>query len=154
MSILGAVQVVAVLSTGLKAGGLFGDQMSVRFARRALSPPNFVKFQQTHLRRWEKFMPSFSVAAMLSCIAWLALIRFQAGSLAFALLTLAALAHVASMVLAVTGCMPVNSQLMTWTADVPPSDVMVIWSRWERVNAMRAALGVIAFLALAIVLAT
>ncbi len=50
MSTLMIVQVVALLSTGLKAGALFGDRIGARFARPELPPGSFVKFQQVQLR--------------------------------------------------------------------------------------------------------
>lgn len=152
MSALVAVQIVALLSTGLKAGALFGDQLSVRFARGELSGSSFVKFEQAHLRRLERFMPALSSTALLFTIAWLALIWSRVETVSFILVALAALAHIFSLVLAITGCMPINRQLMSWAASAPPPDAMSIWARWEQVNAVRASLAVIALVSVVLAL--
>jgi hypothetical protein len=145
MSALAAVQAVALLSTGLKAGVLFGDRIGVRFARPELSPSSFVKFQQVQLLHWEKFMPAIGFIAVLSSGAWLALIWSRIGSISFILVALATLAHTSSLVLAGTGCLPINKQLMAWSVSSPPPDVTKIWARWEQVNAIRTLLAVSAF---------
>ena len=154
MSVLIAVQVLAVLSTGLKAGALFGDQMGARFARPGLSPSSFVKFQQVQLVRWERFMPALSATSIVSGIAWLGLIWARIGSVSFVLVTLATGAAIFSMVLAVKGCLPVVRQLMTWSIDSPPTDLMETWARWEHVNAIRTSLAVIGFVCVALAVAS
>ncbi len=95
-------------------------------------------------------MPAVSSVALLSSIAWLVLIRSGIGTVTFGLVALVAATHLASIVLAVTGCMPINRQLMAWNAASPPEDVMAIWSRWEHVNAIRTILAIIGFVSLAV----
>lgn len=146
MSVLNAVQVIALLSLGLKAGVLAGDQMGVRYARPGLPASSFVSFQQVQLARWERFMPALSALTVLACAGWLALTWSGAGGVAFTLVAIATLTSIASMTLAVKGCLPVVSQLMTWNAAAPPPDLMKIWARWEKVNAIRAALAVLGLL--------
>lgn len=145
MSMLMVVQVVALLSSGLKAGVLFGDRMGVHFARPALSPSSFVKFQQAQLLHWERIMPAISSIAAIASIAWLVLIWSQIGSVGFALVLVAALASISSLVLAAVGCLPVNKQLMTWSVSSPPPDVMTTWRRWEQVNGIRTLLAIVGF---------
>ena len=145
MNALSAVQVVALLSCGLKAGALLGDRAGARFARPVLSPSNFVKFQQVQLVRWDTLMPVLSSVAVLSSIAWLAMMRHGIDNIAFTLVALAAAASTASMMFALMGCWPINKQLMTWSAASPPPDMMSTWARWERVNDIRTVLAVLAF---------
>lgn len=145
MSALIAVQIVALLSIGLKAGVLFGDRIGVHFARLELSPSSFVKFQQVQLQHWEKVMPALAAITVLSSSAWLTLSWSRAGTISFVLVALAALTSVASVILAAAGCLPINKQLMTWHFASPPPDVTRIWSRWERVNGIRTLLALIAF---------
>jgi hypothetical protein len=145
MTVLIAVQILAALSTGLKAGVLFGDQMAARFARPGLSPSSFVKYQQVQIARWERFMPAFAGATVISGIAWLGLAWDSIGSIGFMLVALATTASIASMVFALTRCWPINKQLMTWSITSPPPDVMKIWARWDQTNAIRSFLAVTAF---------
>ncbi len=145
MSTLIVVQIIALLSTGLKAGVLFGDRLGSHFARPELSPSSFVKFQQVLLLHWEKFMPALSSIALISSMAWLVLIWSSIGSISFTLVALAALASISSLVLAVAGCLPINKRLMTWSVSSPPPDMMKTWARWEQVNAIRTLLAVFAF---------
>lgn len=148
MNVLTAVQVIAILSSGLKAGALLGDRAGARFARPTLSPGSFVQFQQVQIRHWDKLMPVLSSVAVLSSIAWLVMIPSGMGRLPFQVVALAAAANVASMVFAVMGCLPINRQLMTWSVASPPPDVMTTWTRWERVNDIRTVLAVVAFASL------
>lgn len=145
MTVLIAVQILAALSTGLKAGVLFGDQMAARFARPGLSPSNFVKYQQVQIARWERFMPAFAATTVLASAVWLGLAWGSIGSVGAILLALATLASITSMLFAATGCLPINKQLMTWSVTSPPSDLMITWARWDQVNAIRASLAVFAF---------
>ena len=145
MNALTTVQVLALLSSGLKAGALLGDRVGARFARPALSPSSFVKFQQVQLVHWDKLMPLLSSVAVLSSIVWLVMIRHDVGNIGFTFVALAATANTASMLFAVMGCLPINRQLMAWSAASPPADVMSTWARWERVNDIRTVLAVLAF---------
>lgn len=153
MSTLTAVQVVALLSTGLKAGVLFGDRIGPRFARPELSPSSFVRFQQVQLRYWEKFMPALSGIGLISNLVWLLLIWPEIGNIGFTLVAVATIAFTSSIVFAVAGCLPINKQLMKWSVSSPPSDVMKTWVRWERVNDIRAFLVAIAFVCVVLALA-
>lgn len=154
MSVLFAVQVLAVVSSGFKAGVLFGDQMGARLARPVLPPSSFVNFQQVQLVHWERFMPALSVTTIVSGTAWLGLTWARVGSVSFVLVALATFAAIVSMVLAVKGCLPVVKQLMTWSIDSPPTDVIEKWARWEYVNAIRTLLAVVGFVCVAAALAS
>ena len=145
MNALPAIQVLAALSCGLKAGALLGDRIGARFARPVLSPSSFVTFQQVQIVRWDKLMPVLSSAAVLSSMAWLLLIPFDITDFRFMLLAVSSVASIASLVLALMGCWPINKQLMTWSAASPPSDVMTTWARWEHVNDIRTVLALFAF---------
>ncbi len=152
MSTLAAVQVITLLASGLKAGVLFGDNLSVRFARHQLSGSSFVKFQQVQLQHFEKFMPALSGITALFSISWLALMWPRFGTFSFRFVAAAALAQIASLVLALAGCMPINKQLMTWSISSPPPDVMEIWTRWEQINAIRTFLAIVGFVCVVLAL--
>ena len=154
MSVITTVQVIGILSSGLKAGALLGDRAGARFARPTLSPGSFVTFQQEQMRHWEKLMPVLSSVALLSSVAWLAMLRSDIASMRFMAVAVAVAANVASMALAVMGCLPINRKLMKWSAAAPPPDVMATWARWERVNDMRTILALLAFVVLMLAFAT
>jgi uncharacterized membrane protein len=145
MSVLPVARFVAVFSTGLLAGIFFGDRMGASFARPALSPSSFVKFQQIQHVHFVKMMPILIGIAILSSVAWLVLIRVRMGSPEFVFLALATLAYISVLVLTRTFNVPINNQLMTWNASSPPSDVMEIWARWEQVHTVRTFLAVLGF---------
>lgn len=98
-------------------------------------------------------MPALAGITVLSGIVWLGMTLDGIGSVSFLLVALATLASIANMVLAFTGCLPINKQLMTWSISSPPTDVMQIWARWDLINAIRAALAVTSFVSVVSALA-
>ncbi len=145
MSFLAVVRFVSVLSTGLLAGIFFGDRMGASFARPELSPSSFVRFQQAQHARFAKMMPVLMGIAILSSLIWLALSRPRAGSAGFVFLGFGALAFISVLVLTRAVNVPINNQLMTWSASSPPADAMQIWARWEQVHTIRTFLAVLGF---------
>lgn len=119
--------------------------MGASFARPALSPSGFVTFQQTQHMHFVRMMPVLMGIAVLSSMAWLVLIRSRlrtAGFLFVALAT-ASLAAIAILTRAVN--VPINLQLMTWSASSPPLDMMQIWARWEQVHTVRTVMAILGF---------
>lgn len=145
MRFLAVVRFLAVLSAGLVAGIFLGDRMGASFARPALSPSSFVTFQQIQHAHFVTMMPILIGIAILSSVAWLVLIRARVGSAEFLFLALATVATISVIVLTRTVHVPINSQLMTWTASSPPPDVMGIWARWEQAHTVRTVLAVLGF---------
>lgn len=145
MSVLVAVRFVSVFSTGLLAGIFFGDRMGASFARPELSPESFVRFQQVQHVHFARLMPVLMVIAILSSMAWLVLSRSRMGTPSFRFLALGTLAFVSVAVLTRTVNVPINNQLMTWSASSPPPDVMQIWARWEQVHTVRTFIAVLGF---------
>lgn len=119
--------------------------MGASFARPALSPSGFVKFQQIQHEHFVKMMPVLMGIAIFSSLAWLVLIRSRIGSAGFVFLSLGTLAYISVLVVTRTVNVPINNQLMTWNASSPPPDVMQIWARWEQVHTVRASLSVLGF---------
>jgi len=145
MDALVAVRFIAVLATGVLAGIFVGDRMGASFARPELSPSSFVKFQQVQHVHFVKMMPVLMGIAILSSLAWLVLIRSRIGTVSFLLLALGTLAYISVLVVTRTVNVPINNQLMTWSASSPPPDVMKIWARWEQVHTVRTFIAVIGF---------
>ena len=137
MSVLAIVRVVAILSSGLMAGLLFGDRMGPSFARRALSASSFVQQQQIIHNHYRKLLPVLSIAALAGGLGWLLLVRAQWNTLQFWLLASAVVAIASAAALTLRVNFPINDQLMTWSAAAPPDNIREIWSPWEKAHTVR-----------------
>jgi len=40
---------------------------------------------------------------------------------------------------------PINEQLMTWSVETPPANLMEIWRPWEQVHSIRTVIAIAAF---------
>jgi uncharacterized membrane protein len=145
MNILGIVRAIAILSSGVFSGILFGDRMGATFARPSLSPSSFLQLQQIQHVHFVKFMPPLTLTAIGSGLGWLIMVRTQWNSLQFWLVALATGAMVVGAVLTVKVNIPINNQLMTWSAAAPPQNMREIWSRWEKIHTIRTILWLAAF---------
>jgi uncharacterized membrane protein len=145
MSALELVRIIAILSSGLFAGILFGDRMGAAFARPALSPSSFVQFQQIIHAHYVRMMPPLTLAAIASGLGWLILVRAEWNSPQFWLVALATGAMVSAAALTLAVNIPINNQLMTWIATAPPGNLREIWSPWEKIHTIRTILWLGAF---------
>ena len=145
MSLLPIVRFVALVATGLLAGIFLGDRMGLGFARPALPASSFVQLQQIQHVHFVRMMPVLQIAALLSILTWLFLIRSDVRSSQFAVVALAAICLLIVFGLTMAINVPINNTLMTWNASAPPGDAMEIWKRWEQVNTIRAIISPIGF---------
>jgi len=147
MSPLTAAQVIALVPTGLTAGIFLGHRAGVSRAWSRLSPSAFVQLQQIIHRTFAWMMPPLVIGAMLGTLTWTVLLRSRGPAVAFVLLLLA------SLCLTRIINIPINRQLMMWSADAPPAEFTQVWGRWERVHSTRTMLVVAAFVCETLVLA-
>jgi uncharacterized membrane protein len=145
MSLLSIIRFIALVSTGLLAGIFLGDRMGLGFARPALPTSSFVQLQQIQHVYFVRMMPVLQMAALLSTLTWLLLLRSSVRSSQFAVIALAAISLLVVFGLTVAINVPINNTLMTWNASAPPGDAMEIWKRWEQVNTVRAIISPIGF---------
>jgi uncharacterized membrane protein len=145
MSLLPIVRFVALVATGLLAGIFLGDRMGLGFARPALPATSFVQLQQIQHVHFVRMMPVLQIAALLSTLTWLFLLRSDARSSQFAVVALASICLLVVFGLTMAINVPINNTLMTWNASAPPGDAMEIWKRWEQVNTVRAIISPIGF---------
>jgi uncharacterized membrane protein len=145
MSLLPIVRFVALVATGLLAGIFLGDRMGLGFARPALPASSFVQLQQIQHVHFVRMMPVLQIAALLSTLTWLFLLRSSVRSSQFAVIALAAICLFVVFGLTMAINVPINNTLMTWNASAPPGDAMEIWKRWEQVNTVRAIISPIGF---------
>jgi uncharacterized membrane protein len=145
MSLLAIVRFVALVATGLLAGIFLGDRMGLGFARPALPASSFVQLQQIQHVHFVRMMPVLQIAALLSTLTWLFLLRADVRSSQFAVIALAAICLLVVFGMTMAINVPINNTLMTWNASAPPGDAMEIWKRWEQVNTVRAIISPIGF---------
>ena len=145
MSALLAVQIVSVFTTGLLAGIFFGDRMGNSYARPKLSASAFVTFQQVQNVRFARMMPLPILAALVSDVLWLVLLRDHMDLSSFRLLAVGTLALFLAVVLTRVVNIPINNRLAKWSSASPPSDFTSTWARWERVHTVRTILAVLSF---------
>src|ERR1700730_13403201 len=132
MSVIAVARIIAIFSSGLFAGILFGDRMGATFARPALSPSSFLQFQRIQHIHFARMMPPLLLAAILGGVGWLILVRAEWSSSQFLLVTVATGMMVVGAALTRLVNIPINNQLMTWNVDAPPANMREIWNRWER----------------------
>ena len=145
MNLLPIVRFIALVATGLLAGIFLGDRMGLGFARPALPATSFVQLQQIQHVHFVRMMPVLQIAALLSTLTWLFLLRSDVRSSQFAVVALAAICLLVVFGLTMAINVPINNTLMTWNASAPPGDAMEIWKRWEQVNTVRAIISPVGF---------
>ena len=129
--------VIAVLSSGLMAGLLFGDWLGPSFARSAMDVSSFVQFQQIVHINYLLTLPALSTIAMALPILWLVTLRRKSGSVEFKLVLFAAIAIAIGYTITLVFNVPINDQLETWKAADPPANAREIWNRWENAHVVR-----------------
>ena len=141
-----AVQVIAILCSGLMAGLLFGDWLGTSFARARMSDASFIELQQIVHINYLRTLPALSSAAVLAPIVWLFFWRARRGRAEFATLLAAIIALVIGQAITFLINVPINDQLEGWSAANPPSNARQIWSRWETAHIVRTIFWVGGFL--------
>ena len=145
MSVLAMVRMVAIFSSGVFAGILFGDRMGATFARPSLSPSSFLQFQRIQHVHFARMMPPLTLAAIAGALGWLIMVRAQRNSSQFSLVAVATGAMVLAAVLTFRVNIPINNQLMTWSVTAPQENMREIWNRWEKIHTIRTILWLSAF---------
>ncbi|HET8898924.1 MAG TPA: anthrone oxygenase family protein [Rhodanobacteraceae bacterium] len=128
---------LAIFCIALLAGIYLGDVVGVRHARMNIDPAGFVEMQQAIHMRFVRLMPPLILGALIGNLLWLWSLRGQAWSWPFwlVLASIAGIIAIALMTRVVS--VPLNQQLMGWSAVTPPADIRQLWQPWERVNQWR-----------------
>jgi len=129
--------VIAVLSSGLMAGLLFGDWLGPSFARSAMSASSFIEFQQIIHINYLLALPALSTIAAGVPVLWLVTLRRERGSPEFRIVLCATVAIVIGFTITLVFNVPINDQLETWTVAAPPANAREIWSQWEEAHVVR-----------------
>jgi uncharacterized membrane protein len=152
MDVLVIVRAFAVVCTGLLAGIYLADRMGASYARAELNASSFVQYQQIVHVHFAKVLPFIVIAAVLTSIAWVFLVRAQWGGAEFWLIAIATCSIILAAVLTRTVNVPLNDQLMTWSIADPPTNLRELWTPWETINTIRTFLAMGAFVLQAIAL--
>src|SRR5207249_3166865 len=145
MNRLSIPRVVAVLSSGLMAGLLFGDWLGPSFARAAMNASSFIQFQQIVHINYLRTLPALSTIAIAAPILWLIMLRARHDSTEFKVLLGATVAIAIGYTITFVFNVPVNNQLETWNAAAPPANAREIWNQWEKAHVVRTIFWVIGF---------
>ena len=137
MSRIGVVRIIAVLSSGLMAGLLFGDWLGPAFARAAMSMSSTIEFQQIIHTNYLLTLPALSTIALGTAILWLVMVRNRRDSSEFKLLLVAAIAIAVGYTITLVFNVPVNNELETWKAAAPPVNARDVWNGWEQAHVVR-----------------
>lgn len=145
MTTLGVVRIVAVLSSGLMAGILLGDLLGPASAREEMNASALVELQQIIHSQYVRVLPVLVLAAIGSAGLWLVFVRARSTGAERRLVAVAFGAAIVAFAITIVVNMPINEQLMTWSATAPPADVREIWGRWEKAHAITDLLWLAAF---------
>ena len=125
MSRVSSIRVVAVVSSGLMAGLLFGDWLGPSFARSAMNESSFVQFQQIVHINYLRMLPALSTVAIAAPILWLIILRTRGDTAEFKILLGATVAVAIGYTITFVFNVPVNNQLETWNfTAAPPADAV------------------------------
>ena len=138
-------RIVAVVSSGVMAGLLFGDWLGPSFARSAMSASSFVQFQQIVHINYLRTLPALSTVALAAPIVWLIMVRTRRSSAEFKIVLVAVVAIAIGYTITFVFNVPVNNQLETWNFAAPPANAREIWSHWEKAHVVRTIFWVFGF---------
>ena len=153
MNRLSITRVVAVVSSGIMAGLLFGDWLGPAFARSAMSVSSFIEFQQIVHTNYLMTLPALSTLALAAPVLWLVLLRNRRDSAEFKVVFAATIAIAVGFMITLVFNVPVNEELETWKAAAPPANAREIWSKWETAHVVRTVFWVLGFFLEAVALA-
>ena len=145
MRVLSTTRVIAVVSSGLMAGLLFGDWLGPSFARAAMNASSFIQFQRIVHINYLRTLPALSTIALAAPIVWLIILRAGRERAEFKVLLGATVAIAIGYTITFVFNVPVNNQLETWNVATPPANGREIWSQWENAHVVRTIFWVIGF---------
>jgi len=145
MQILKVIRAIAVIGSGLYAGIILGDRMGASFARPALTPSDFIVFQQIQHLHFKPVLLPLTLLAVAASLAWTWLVRKRRKDAEFWLAVGGAACMTGAALLTRIVNFPINDALMTWNSASPPTDIWALWAPWEQAHSIRAALSSAAF---------
>ncbi|WP_375388463.1 anthrone oxygenase family protein [uncultured Amnibacterium sp.] len=133
---------VALLTSALSTGVLFGTWASLGPSVRTFSPRTYVDVQQATVRNLRPVMGPLLPTAVVSTLAASALPRGD--DRAATVLQLAGFTgQLAALVLTAAVELPINARVLTWSPDDPPEGWQRTRDRWARTHTVRTATSVL-----------
>ena len=139
--------IIALLFSGVLAGAELMVRWGIQPALTALDDHSHLEARQSLVRRLRVLVPAVMVPTLLLSIAVL-IVGGEADGLAFRVA--AVVVFVAYAVIAFTGTVPINIQVIDWDPALPPADWKRTLSRWERIDVFRSSAALLGFVFLAI----
>ncbi len=145
MSTSKIVQFVALVLSALSSGVFFGTRTGLGPSTRRFTPGTYVELQQATVRNLRPVMGPLLPAAVLANAALLA-VRPRAGHRPEFALTLTGLAlQLTSLGLTAVVELPINAQVLEWSAASPPAGWEATRDRWAVVHTLRTVTSVAGF---------
>lgn len=152
MNLHTSVRAFAITCTGLATGVFLGHWRGVSIAMSQLEPTSFVHLQQIIHVHFVPMMPILLFGAAVASLAWSLSLRNYRKDATFWLVTGSAMAMAIVLGLTLVVNVPINRELMTWNAEMPPANFAVTWARWELSHSVRTVLAIAAFVSQAMAL--
>jgi len=138
-----ALSLVNLLGAGLLAGEEFIVRFGVRGPLASLDPAAHIRLRQALIRTLRLLVPALFAVTLLSAIATAAVTGLAPGW-QFRTAGLAAL--ILFIMVTLAGTVPINQAVLAWDPEHPPSGWQGAIRRWERLDDVRTAAAVAAFL--------
>lgn len=134
------IRFIDLLVMSLLVGTMFG--IWIGFNPSGLSAVAYVEQQQNSIRAFNTLLPALGAVCILltSSLALLQKVSARSRSL----LIVAAVCLVAAGLITRFGNQPINSQVMTWTADAPPENWRELRDTWWHWHITRTVAGLFA----------
>ncbi len=136
---------LAILCTGLAAGVFLGHWRGISVAMPDLDLSSFVQLQQIVHVHFVPLMPILLFGAAVTSIIWAFFLRKSRKKAGFRLVFGSAVAMTLVLLLTLIINVPINNNLMTWSIETPPPDLMKLWRPWEISHSIRTLLALAAF---------
>jgi uncharacterized membrane protein len=132
------IRFLVLLLTSLLVGTMFGIWLG--FNPSGLSAPTYIELQQHTIGALNTVLPALGAVCILLIAALAVLTKNDTGSRY--LLIAAAVCLVAAGVVTRLANQPINSQVMTWSPQVPPANWMELRDTWWQWHVVRSVAGI------------
>lgn len=144
MSLLNVSRIVTILGLGLLAG-IFLATTANAPSREAVNLAGFVEHQQAAHLIYVQMMRALMLVTFIAFVVSLWQLRSQVRSTQFVLVALSMAGLIFVFALTRIVNVPINDQLMTWSASNPPANLRALWAPWEQANHVRTVISIVAF---------
>jgi uncharacterized membrane protein len=139
----GAAWYSSLLLSALSTGVLFGTKTSLGPSTRDFSPATYVEVQQATVRNLRPVMGVLLPAAAGLNVVVLALARGERRSRPYALTVSGLVTQLVAIALTGAIELPINAQVLTWSATDPPPGWEAVRDRWDTVHTVRTLSSVV-----------